>query len=241
MDAKGEVSGKQGAPSSACRSEDRQAAACPGSGMIGRRAMLATVAPACAMGCIGMSLSPARVAAALSLKGASSPESGQESHPFDVKRDRPLSSRDLVRMTSRGVVDLIRVLRAELGDEGAIRLLNEYSTEVRRRRGSRQAEVFEDRTFKSFTDQFRPPRFGNSLVHEVVEDTENTFGLRVSACVSADVFREFGVDGEIGHAAVCNMDYAWPPAFNPRFRMEREHTLMQGHGYCDHRYIQDEA
>ena len=34
------------------------------------------------------------------------------------------------------------------------------------------------------------------------------------------------------------MDYTWPTAFNPRFKMERDHTLMQGHEYCNHRYLQ---
>jgi hypothetical protein len=43
--------------------------------------------------------------------------------------------------------------------------------------------------------------------------------------------------GEIGHAALCNMDYYWPPAFNKDFKMERTKTLMQGHDCCDHRYI----
>ena len=43
--------------------------------------------------------------------------------------------------------------------------------------------------------------------------------------------------GEIGHAAVCNMDYYWPPAFNPDLIMERDKTLMQGHDHCNHRYI----
>jgi hypothetical protein len=33
------------------------------------------------------------------------------------------------------------------------------------------------------------------------------------------------------------MDYYWPPAFNPNFRMERTKTLMQGHDECNHRYV----
>jgi hypothetical protein len=36
---------------------------------------------------------------------------------------------------------------------------------------------------------------------------------------------------------VCNMDFAWPRAFDPSFRMERTKTLMQGDDHCNHRYI----
>jgi len=53
----------------------------------------------------------------------------------------------------------------------------------------------------------------------------------------ASVFRDAGLGGEIGHAAVCNMDFFWPRAFNKRFKMERSKALMQGHECCNHRYI----
>jgi hypothetical protein len=43
--------------------------------------------------------------------------------------------------------------------------------------------------------------------------------------------------GAIGHAAFCNMDYSWRPAFNESFKMERSKTLMQGDDHCNHRYI----
>ena len=92
-------------------------------------------------------------------------------------------------------------------------------------------------SFETFVAQFRPPRYERTLTHEVVVDTEDTFELRVTECVIAEVFIQAGMGGEIGHAAVCNMDYAWPPAFNPAIRMERSKTLMQGHDCCNHRYL----
>jgi hypothetical protein len=84
--------------------------------------------------------------------------------------------------------------------------------------------------------QFFP--FVQTLREQIGEDSENAHEIRVTECVWASVFREAGLDGEIGHAAVCNMDFTWPTAFNPKFKMERDHTLMQGHDYCNHRYIQ---
>jgi len=55
--------------------------------------------------------------------------------------------------------------------------------------------------------------------------------------VWAKVFRDAGLGGEIGHAALCNMDYHWPPSFNEHIKMERSKTLMQGDDHCNHRYI----
>lgn len=94
-----------------------------------------------------------------------------------------------------------------------------------------------DTSFKTFVSQFRPPRYSSILTHEVVEDTEKAFGLRVTECCIAEVFHAAGVGGAIGHAAVCNMDYYWPTAFNPNLKMERTRTLMQGHDHCNHRYV----
>jgi hypothetical protein len=51
------------------------------------------------------------------------------------------------------------------------------------------------------------------------------------------VFRDFGMVGELGLAALCNMDYHWPTAFNRNFKMQRDRTLMQGHDHCNHRYL----
>ncbi len=130
-------------------------------------------------------------------------------------------------------------MRGEPGAEEAVRLLTQYSTAQGRGVGAQQAARAPDTTFATFTRAFRPPAYARSLVHEVVEDTDTAFGLRVTRCVWAEVFKEAGVDGAFGHAAVCNMDYAVPTTFNPRLRMERDRTLMQGHDHCNHRYVQD--
>ena len=52
----------------------------------------------------------------------------------------------------------------------------------------------------------------------------------------AKTFREAG-SADIGYAAVCHEDYAACQAFNPKIKMIRTKTLMQGDGCCDHRLI----
>ncbi len=198
---------------------------------LGRRELLTRTAPACALACLGLS-------GAADLLAHELPCAGQDPHKFDVKRSRDLSSRDMIRVQNQGLIQFIGTLRSEIGDAETIRLLNANSAETGRQAGQQQAARMPDTTFKTFTAQFRPPNYANSLTHEVVEDTENAFGLRVTECIWAEVFREAGLGGEIGHAAVCNMDYYWPPAFNPKFSMERDKTLMQGHDSCNHRYLQ---
>ncbi|MFC1543751.1 L-2-amino-thiazoline-4-carboxylic acid hydrolase [Gemmatimonadota bacterium] len=198
---------------------------------LNRRELLTRTAPACAMACLALWKAPEVLAAGVEV-------GDQDVHKFDELRDAKLSPRSAMRMQYSQFFEFVKTLREQIGDQELIRLLNLHSTAIGQRQGEEQAKQFADTQFQTFVAQFRPPRYAGSLSHEVVEDTENAFELRVTECIWATVFRVAGLDGEIGHAAVCNMDYTWPTAFNPNFRMERDHTLMQGHDHCNHRYLQ---
>jgi hypothetical protein len=188
------------------------------------------------MACLGLGRVPDLAAAIQEVPG-------QDRHKFDLPLDPPptLSQRTMVGLQNGKFIELVKALQSEMGEADLLRVLNGMSEEVGRRAGERTARMVRERgeepTFEAFVAQFRPPRYQNSLTHEVVEDTQDTFELRVTECVWAEVFRQQGLGGEIGHAAVCNMDYAWPKAYSPNIRMERSKTLMQGHDCCNHRYL----
>ena len=197
---------------------------------VDRRQLLIRTMPACALACLGSSALPG--VAALAQEA-----SEQELHKFDVKRDAKLSRKQAVMFENSQLFDFIRTLQTELEESELLRLLNAYSANTGRRTGESQRGNSPDGEFKTFVATFRPPRYADALTHEIVEDSEKVFELRVTECVWATAFREAGLDGEIGHAAVCNMDYYWPKAFNPDIIMERDKTLMQGDDHCNHRYI----
>ncbi len=197
---------------------------------LGRRELLTRTVPACAMACLGFSKLPMIPTSGTELEQ-------QDQHKFDVPRELKMSVKERTRMQYNEFMGFIRTLQAELEEPELIRLLNRYSAADGRRIGERQAQDFPDTAFATFVNQYRPPRYSEVLTHEVVEDTDKAFGLRVTECVWAQVFREADLGGEIGHAAICNMDYHWPTAFNPNLKMERTKTLMQGHDQCNHRYV----
>jgi len=161
----------------------------------------------------------------------------QQQHKFDVPEELSLSPRQRAAMMNRGAIELIKTLQEQLDEAELIRLLNVNSAKMGKQVGERQRAQSPDDSFQTFVQVFRPPNFANSLTHEIVEDTEKVFRLRVTECLTAETLQNAGLGGEIGHAAVCNMDYYWPPAFNPDFKMERTKTLMQGHDHCNHCYI----
>jgi hypothetical protein len=74
------------------------------------------------------------------------------------------------------------------------------------------------------------------MIYEIVEDTDQALELKVKECIFAETFLKASA-GDIGFAFICYGDYAWPRAFNPKIKMIRDKTLMQGHDCCNHRYV----
>jgi hypothetical protein len=201
-----------------------------GCNTIDRRGLLTRTVPACAVACLGLG----RLEGFAAMSG-SMPRKKQ--HKFDVPEEISLTPRQRGQMIANGSIEMIGILREELGDAETIRLLNVFSAQRGRQAAARQAASTPQNDFQSFVQIFRSPQMQGSLTLDIVEDTEKVFALEVRECLWAEVFKAAGLEGEIGHAAVCNMDYHWPPAFNPAFKMERDKTLMQGHDICNHRYI----
>jgi hypothetical protein len=197
---------------------------------IGRRELLVKTVPACTMACLGLGRVPG-------LAGAIEGLPCQEVHKFDEKMDRQFTMKELAEIANRNFFSFVRILRQEMDDGEVIRLLNLDSAATGKEQGKRQLEESPDASFESFVSLFRQLVSSPSLTGEVVEDTNEVLELKVTECIWATVFQEADLGGDIGHAAICNMDYHWPPAFNPAFKMERTKTLMQGHDCCNHRYI----
>jgi hypothetical protein len=196
-----------------------------------RRRFLVQVVPACSLACLCGGGIGAQEAAQ-----EDAPET-ESRHKFEEEFEQKTTMLQQVTRGNRAYIEFIKTLQSELEEEELIRLLKIHSASIGSQVGERQAKNSPDTSFQTFVAQFRPPNFEKALTHEIVEDTENAFELRITECVWAKVYRDAGLGGELGHAAVCNMDYYWPPAFNKDLKMERTKTLMQGDDCCNHRYI----
>lgn len=73
---------------------------------------------------------------------------------------------------------------------------------------------------------------------EVLELTDNICQTKITNCLYAKVFRDMNA-GDIGYANTCYGDFSSATAYNPKLKLERTKTLMEGHDYCDHRYTWD--
>ena len=75
----------------------------------------------------------------------------------------------------------------------------------------------------------------DALAIEVIEQGPEKFDFNVRRCRYAETYREMGL-GEIGRLLSCNRDGAFCEGYNPRIKLRRTQTIMEGASYCDFRY-----
>lgn len=90
-------------------------------------------------------------------------------------------------------------------------------------------------SLKAFQDVMPLWTKGGALEIEVQEQSADTFAFNVVRCRYAESYKEMGL-GEIGHLLSCNRDGAFCEGYDPRLKLERTQTIMQGASHCNFRY-----
>jgi hypothetical protein len=196
-----------------------------------RRNFLTHALPACAVSCFAMSKvltgSPSMAKSLLE----------EEKHKFDKELPGPkMTYRRFVAARSQRYINFVRFLQKELGEEKVIELIKKDTDQRMLEQAKRDLKRLGKSDFKSYISIFRDPRMLASLTMEIIEDTDTVFEIKVTDCLSAEAFLPFKA-GDIGFASVCWGDYAWAEKFNPKIKLIRDKTLMEGHKYCNHKYI----
>jgi hypothetical protein len=95
-------------------------------------------------------------------------------------------------------------------------------------------------SMQTFIDRQELWTRGGALEREVVEQSDTKYRFNVTRCRYAEMYRDMGL-GEIGHLLSCQRDGTFCEGYDPRLKMERTQTIMQGASHCDFRYRWVEA
>ncbi len=199
--------------------------------MPNRRDFITKVVPAFSLMCFG----GMKVFAGIWSEGESS--IAQEKHMFDTEFTRKLTNRQYMENINRSFIEFAKAAQKKFGKEETIKLIKKLATEFNLERGQKQAQNSKDLSLKSYTRMFANPKnWEGFLKMEVLEDSEAVFKLKVTECLPAAIFIKHDA-ADIGYAQICWGDYAWAEGFNPKIKLVRDKTLMQGHAYCNHKYV----
>jgi hypothetical protein len=74
-----------------------------------------------------------------------------------------------------------------------------------------------------------------ALEIDVLQADDQTFNFNVTRCKYAETYKEMGL-GKIGHLLSCNRDGTFCEGYDPKIRLERNQTIMEGASCCTFRY-----
>jgi hypothetical protein len=207
----------------------------------GRRVFLITTA-ACTAGvaCFGCS----RLAAAAGThtrSGQDRPKAalGKAADPFAA--DGRMTFREVYAFAyAQNLIPIMKLLAEDIGHDKLVATLQAALSRAAAEQMKKMAPPPPKNTLSAYlgltddTDYF----WSHVLEKNWTEKKETAAEIRVTRCLWAETFRAAGA-ADIGYAAICHGDFAAASAFNPKIRLFRTKTLMQGHDCCNHRWVQE--
>jgi hypothetical protein len=137
-------------------------------------------------------------------------------------------------------IPLLQNLAQRLKDIDFIEMLKAVTNEMAMGWGREAARMSSKNDFAAFVSgskkRFSSPFWSHILTYTIIEDTEKAFEKKYTECLCAKTFREANAP-DIGYATQCNGDFGFVEGFNPKIRLIRAKTLMQGDDCCDFRWV----
>ena len=177
-----------------------------------------------------------------SLWAASQSQTKGDTSPTKHKflEDSEMSFRALFKFTFQNYyIPCLERLAGEIGRDKLIEMLKRLTSEAVTLRQKDSIKDLPNTDFETFIARSKSGlnRFvKHVLTWEDGEKTDKSIRTRFTECLWATTFREVDA-ADIGYAAICYPDYAAASAFNPKIKLIRPTTLMEGHDCCDFQYV----
>jgi hypothetical protein len=97
------------------------------------------------------------------------------------------------------------------------------------------AKVGGKTSLQTFVDRQELWTRGGALERDVIEQSDTRYRFNVTRCKYAEMYRAMGL-GEIGHLLSCQRDGTFCEGYDPRIKLKRTQTIMQGATHCDFDY-----
>ncbi len=137
---------------------------------------------------------------------------------------------------AQAIVPLIIAFGKEVGLEKAIAIVQRKNEEESREYGRRCVADTGSNTVADLAREIASWGEGGALVEEVLEQNHRAYIFKVTRCRYADRYNDLGVL-KFGYALSCCRDHPFVEGFNPKIKLKRTQTIMEGAPYCDFQYI----
>ncbi len=164
---------------------------------------------------------------------------------LDNRDKKTLTYKEYLKSKYRNLITLAREMEKSIGKEKAHEIIrNAFYDNMTDSVKEELKELGPVREFADFIrmekEENEHPNFKNIVELTYPYETETELSLNVTKCLHAEVFKELDAT-ELGYLIVCHPDHAYAQACNPRMKLKRSVTLMQGGSHCNHVWFWDES
>ena len=134
------------------------------------------------------------------------------------------------------LASILKAFREELGEKRVREIMLKVSRDSAREYGRELARSLGSVTIADLVRETENWSAGGALEEEVLEQTEKTYFLNVTRCRYAEEYEKMGIR-DWGEVFSCCRDFGFIEGFNPKMKLVRTQTIMEGAPYCDFRYF----
>jgi hypothetical protein len=150
----------------------------------------------------------------------------------DLSRIGMLAQREI---EARIAGPLIKAFMAEIGEERALEIVQELIVSLARESGEMLRELAGGGSLEDFAKGMSLWSQDDAVTFDVLELTPEKISMNTTRCRYAEMYRELGM-ADLGFALSCARDFALVEGFNPKIKLERTQTIMEGADHCDFRF-----
>lgn len=130
---------------------------------------------------------------------------------------------------------LIAAFTEEFGRERVLDIVKRVITRIARDQGKTLADRMGGNTLTHLVHSQANWLKGDSLTIEARHLDDTAYDYDVTRCRYAEMYQALGIP-ELGSILSCGRDFALGDGFNPRLKLTRTQTILEGAPHCDFRY-----
>ena len=137
---------------------------------------------------------------------------------------------------ARIAVPLIQAFAEKMGREQALAVATEVIKSLACAAGRETAKKLGAHNMAALAKVVREVWSGeNALEVKILEESDRKLSFDVTRCAYVELYEKLGMK-EFGYCLSCRRDASFAEGFNPRLKLERTQTIMEGAPSCDFRF-----
>jgi len=132
----------------------------------------------------------------------------------------------------QAIAPIIEMVSKKIGTEEALEVLKEVNQHEAFKRGQSTVREAGLSTIEELVKDVNTWGNGGEWKIEVLEETSTTYYFNVHRCLYYEKYKELGLE-KIGVQLSCCRDEPFARGLDPKLRLSRTQTIMEGADFCD--------